>query len=370
MKILSIKIIINKQPFFHNFRRFLMKSIIRFTLITICTLAVISNVASAQSVSEQLSKMGSQAVKGYVTPAFLGWATDLNSGIYHSADLHDILGFDVQVKVAANLVKDENKKYTFIPEPQYILSAAGQNVTLTRGVDYADQIDAPTLFGEDKDVDLKIKNAGSGASLARQALNGKTLLTLPRGVNLPFAGVPLAWFQGSIGLPFGFEVMGRFLPPTKLGDAGKINVSGFGVRYDIDQWLPMFPIDIAVHFMTTKFNLKDSVDNNFITGKGTAYGVEISKRLLFITLYGGYQMESGSVTLNDFTANVLAPDPNNATAAWSLRPVPIKGFTVDNENKSRLTVGLRMLLLLVNIHAEYSFTKTPTAALGVGITLR
>jgi hypothetical protein len=343
-----------------------MKSIFRFAIAALCVLALVGSIATAQDLSGQLSKMGAQAISGYLSPAFLGWATDLNSASFHSADLHDLFGFDVQVKIAANLVKDENKSYTFIPESQYNLGG----VILNRGTDYANTITAPTLFGDNNDAILSINNSTTG-SIARQALNGKALITLPKGLKLPFAGVPLPWLQGSLGLPFGFEVTGRFLPTIKLGDAGKINLTGFGIRYSVDQWIPLCPVNIAVHFMTTKFSLKDSVDNDLITGKGTSYGLEISKRLLFITLYAGYQMESGSVTLNNFNANVLSPDPSgNVTLPWTVRSIPITGFSKDDENKSRLTVGVRLLLLIVNVHAEYSLTKTPTAALGVGITLR
>ncbi|MGA3287174.1 MAG: DUF6588 family protein [Bacteroidota bacterium] len=335
-----------------------MKSIVKYFLVATWSIVLISGISTAQSVSDQISRMGSQAVEGYLNTAFLGWAADLNSGVYHTADIHNILGFDVQLKVAANLVKNESKSYTFIPDPTYTI----YGYTLTRGVNYDNTLTAPTLFGEDKDVPLTIRNTNN------PLVDGKAILTLPRGIKLPFAGVPLPWLQASIGLPFGLEVAGRFLPTRQLGDAGKINLIGFGIRYDVSQWIPLSPVDLSVHFMTTKFNLKDSVDNNLIIGKGTSYGLEVSKSLLIFTLYAGYQLESGSVTLNDYTGTVFVTDP--ITGNQVPTQLRLTGFSKDDENKGRLTVGLRVLLFILNVQAEYSFTKTPTATLGVGFSFR
>jgi hypothetical protein len=135
---------------------------------------------------------------------------------------------------------------------------------------------------------------------------------------------------------------------------------GFGLRYDIDQWLPLFPIDIAVHFMTQKMNFKSSTDNDIFTAKGTAYGFEVSKRLIILTLYGGFQLESSTLTLADFQG--YSPE--------LAQTVTIPGFEVKGSNKSRFTVGVRLLLLIINVHAEYSLAKNPVIAIGAGLSLR
>ena len=48
----------------------------------------------------------------------------------------------------------------------------------------------------------------------------------------------------------------------------------------------------------------------------------------------------------------------------------IPGFSIEGSNKSRVTVGARLLLLIVNVHAEYSIADTPMLGAGVGITFR
>jgi hypothetical protein len=59
----------------------------------------------------------------------------------------------------------------------------------------------------------------------------------------------------------------------------------------------------------------------------------------------------------------VTPDGTNT-------PFTIPETKFDGEDKSRATLGIRLLLAIVNIQAEYSFAKTPVAALGVGISFR
>jgi hypothetical protein len=169
-----------------------------------------------------------------------------------------------------------------------------------------------------------------------------------------------------VGLPLGIEVIGRFIPtvtipPSSFGEpAGKVNFIGFGLRHDIDQYIPLCPIDIAVHFMTQKLTISDNNDNKILSGKGTAYGVEVSKGLALLTLYGGFQLEKSSWDLEPYKFS----DPSTGTT------VDVKGFSREGKNKSRFHAGVRLLLLLINVHADYSFATQPVITAGVGITLR
>ena len=319
----------------------------RFGVLAVAVV-LMGTVARSQDVGSQLSKMGFDAAKGWTSPLLGGWGAGLNSAFYHSADLHDILGFDVGLKVMVTSFKDEDKFYTL----QMPASISYGPFTLNRGVDYPSTVNAPTVAGPSGEVSVK-GNTGSPAA-------GQEVLRLPGGLDL--SGAPLAAPQLNVGLPFGLEVMGRFIPTIKMGDAGKVNFVGFGLRYDIDQWLPLFPVDIAVHFMTQKFNFKDSSDNNLISANATAYGVEVSKKLFILTLYGGFQLEKASFTVGPYQAKIQQ--------GGVTQTVTVKDFTVDSPNSSRVTVGVRLLLLFINVHAEYSIAKNPVLAAGVGITIR
>ncbi|OGU64283.1 MAG: hypothetical protein A3H45_10895 [Ignavibacteria bacterium RIFCSPLOWO2_02_FULL_55_14] len=319
----------------------------------VAILALTLGTARAQDdLAAQLSKLGAQAAPLYVSPLLNGFSVGMNSAFYHSADLHGVLGFDVGVKIAAARVEDADKTFT-LDLPATIVY---NGTTFTRGTHYPDQVTSQTAVGAKTTTDVKtIAPAGPGGAIP----TGTTILTLPKGFDLPAVGAPFIP-QVAVGLPFGLEVIGRFAPTMNAGDAGKFSYSGFGLRYDVDQWLPLFPIDIAVHFGTQKMTFKDKADKDIFSASASAYGVEVSKGIIFLTVYGGFQLESSEISVSDF----VGYEPTTGAQ------VTVPGFTVEGKNKSRLTVGARMLLLFLNVHAEYSVATTPVFALGVGISFR
>jgi hypothetical protein len=304
--------------------------------------------------------VGKQNVSNYVSPIFNGFSADLNSAFYHSADLHGVLGFDVGVKFGFALITDADKKYDFVT-PDH-LNYSG--VTLTAGTDYNAVVPGvPTAVGA-KDAKNYVKMLHSSVYYPlfhTQHPDDDVLFQIPNGFNLP--AVPLIMPQAAIGLPFGLEVMVRFIPTVSATNAGKFNYMGFGLRYDIDRWIPMIPVDIAVHFMTQKMNFKSKDDQDIFNASGTAFGIEVSKKLLFLTVYGGLQLEKATFTLSQIDGKFTTPDGTDT-------PFTIPEMTFEGKDKSRATLGVRLLLLIVNLQAEYSFAKTPVAAIGVGISFR
>jgi hypothetical protein len=362
-----------------------MKSVVRYLLVVACVIAMLGSIATAQDLQEQLSKLGSDVAKGYVGPILSGWGNDLNSAIYYSADLHSVLGFDVGVKLAMSKFKDEDKTYTVSmpsisvkPSDVGITTIAGNPVppgttlTLKAGTNYASSITANSAVGSKETT--PIKTIGGSTAVVKSSdpvLNGQTvtlpaaaqqILALPGGFDLGKLGVPLPMPQLNVGLPFGLEVGLRYIPTVSAGDAGKFNYMGFGLRYSISQWIPACPVDLAAHFMTQKMNFKSKDDKDIFSAKGTAYGVEASKKLFILTLYTGFQLESSTLTIADYQYQGSDQD--------LIQQGTIPGFEVKGSNKSRFTVGARLLLLIINVHVEYSMAKNPVLAAGVGISIR
>jgi hypothetical protein len=71
-------------------------------------------------------------------------------------------------------------------------------------------------------------------------------------------------------------------------------------------------------------------------------------------------LESSTLTLADFQG--YSPELG--------QQVTVSGFEVKGSDKSRFTVGARLLLLIVNVQVEYSIAKNPVLALGLGISFR
>jgi hypothetical protein len=321
-------------------------SVLRKALIIIGVFIALPVIGNAQQndLSSELSKMLSTNAKGYLEPFASGLGADLNSGFYHSADLHSVLGFDIGVKISLAMIKDGSKTFDFAMPPSigpYSLANGDYDAVIHN---------SPTFAG------------GSGVAVKSKGLNaGTTIFTTPQGYN--YSSLPMFAPQAAIGLPFGIEVIGRFLPSTNIGDAGKVNFVGFGLRYDVDQFIPFCPVDIAVHFMTQKVTVDDKSGNKVMSLSGTAFGAEVSKSLLLFTLYTGLQMESSSLSVEPYEYKFTDPTGQPVTTQ-------IAGFSVDGANKARFLVGVRILLALINIHADYSFSKYPVATAGVGITFR
>jgi hypothetical protein len=331
---------------------------------------LVSGFAQSQSLLEQLQRTTQDGLQGYLSPILSGWAADFNSGFYHSADLHDVLGFDVGVKVSAALIRDADKTFSLTMPNSLTIPYGNGNITLQAGIDYDKNYTLPTAVGNKGDeVDLtaygleKYKNIkviySNGASTGGAKI---PLMILPGGFNI--SAVPMIMPQLNLGLPFGLEFMLRYAPKIKAGDFGKVSLTGFGLRYDIDQWLPMLPLDVAVHFMTQKFNLSSTdingQDQDFLDASATSFGLEVSKRFLIFTLYGGFDIQKSSFTVSNIQ---LTAQPGTPSYTFP-------GFTIDGVNKSRGVVGVRLLLAIVNVHAEYSIAKQPMLAAGLGISIR
>jgi hypothetical protein len=308
-----------------------------------------------EGLSTQLSKVAGTNAVNYLAPLFSAWGADLNSGFYHSADLHDVLGFDIGLKAGVVLVKDQDKIFDFVLPPQISYTYQGVPFKLTAGGDYDGVISGtPTALGDNTGKAVKVKSTS-----AFVPLRGQTIFTTPGGFNMKYA--PLLMPQAAIGLPFGLEVIGRFAPNITLpNNVGKVNFIGFGLRHSLDQYIPMMPIDVAIHFMTQKLTISDMNDIKILGASGTAYGIEVSKSLALFTVYGGYQIEKSSWTLEPYSYI----DPSTAAS------VKLSGFSIDGQNTSRLHAGVRILLLIINIHADYSFAKQPVVAAGIGISFR
>ncbi len=326
-----------------------MKSLFGRLALVVCAVIIMTGAVAAQDdLGTTLSKIGAVNVPKYLDPLLTGFSTGMNNALYYSADLHSILGFDAGIRVGLVKMKDENKVFTFTMPATFTYTSGTTSVTLFKGQDYDDVKDASTVVGAKEKKAVKIK---TGRPLA-----GTTIFETPEGFNVGYLGSLSP--QLNVGLPFGIEVMARYSPPISAGDFGKVSFTGFGLRYDIDQWIPLFPVDIAVHFMTQSMTLKDNKDKEVLTGKGTAYGVSVSKKLLFITVFGGFQLQSSTMTVGEIKGTV-------GGASFTL-----PAFDVPGPNKSQATVGVRLLLLLVNVHAEMNFAGTPSYGAGVGISIR
>src|SRR5690554_4238051 len=155
--------------------------------------------------------------EAYLQPYGEMLGKSLNGGWYNSAGVHRIGGFDLTFGVNMAMVPDVGK--TFDVEALLPQMSAGWSL-------------------EDPNLYMAPTAAGSMPEALRPGLRyqGEPVLTLPDGSG--FDKLPAPMVQAAVGLPWDTEVALRFIPSTSLGDAGKINLYGFGVKHSLKQYIP------------------------------------------------------------------------------------------------------------------------------------
>lgn len=331
---------------------------------------------------EELRRLAEENGKGYAGPLSTAFGTALNTGLYHTAKPHSILGFDISVKMSLVQVSDEDKEFEFIVGDSLPITIPGYGpVTLNRSTLYPDR-KTPTVFGVDSGRTLQPTDASLEAALREAGFTDSDISTLrstgqfssilssippintPPGLGIDM--VPMAMPQFSVGLPFKTEVLIRYFPTVEAGDWGKITFWALGVKHNIDQYIPvpMFPVDISAQYVLQKLAVEDKANpgSNLIESNQWAANIHISKKLglpiLSITPYVGLGLESSDLKLQ-YTYN-----PGGGAT-----PQPIK-FDLEGKNKSRITGGVRLGLAFLTVNADYSLGAYNTASVGVGLTLR
>lgn len=310
-------------------------------LIAGCTLLIHGGLA--QDLGDYLRQLNRTNGERYIMPLLNVWGAGFNSGFYHSAGLHDILGLDIHLKLSLAGIRADQRTYRYrTPETVNV-----QGRVYTVGSDYPYDVEANTVVGEKKHTVVK-------------SVTGVELMTIPGGFSLDMA--PLVIPQVSLGLPFGLEVTGRFIPTTRIVDIGKMNLLGFGIRHDLDQYVSFLPVDIAAHFFTQKLNILNGTNATLLSVQTTAYGIAASKDLIFFTVYGGFQLESASWTIGSYDATIRVGTETHR--------IPVEGFSLESRTRSRSLIGVRTRLLILSIHADYTFADTNVLTIGAGISIR
>jgi len=365
--------------------------------VALTLLAAVSKPAGAVDFQEELQRLAEENARGYIGPFATAFGTAMNSGLYHTAKPHALLGFDVSAKISLLQVADEDLTYDFFfPHLPLPVDYAPMGIHDTLVVDlnqfYPDR-QTSTVFGSDEPPQLVPDASGVDAALqAAMAANGwdaatiSTFMLTPEYQNMrntlvneipPFQSVPgigvdffgLAMPQVSVGLPMKSEVLLRMLPTMAVGDFGDVSFLGIGVKHNVSQYIPapMFPVDVSAQFVWQQLKIGDLIESNH-----TAFNVEVSKKLglpvLSLTPYVGVGLESSDLKLGYTITGSTEPDFNN-DGIGDFEGKRIE-FDLEGENSFRATGGVRLGLGFITVNGDYSVGKYTTASVGVGLTIR
>jgi len=374
-----------------------MKISIKNVCSVLVIVALLVGLVGAQSIEEKLSEMASKNAKLYVTPLVTAFGSGMNSGWFHSAKPHKLLGFDIGVRAMLVQVPTDQKTFNFdlsAIEPitkSIPLGVLGtKTITLDPDVIYPDR-EVPTFFGKDEAAVIEADDEGIVADIKSQLLaqgvaqavldqpaiqsnlqsiaNNIPDLTPPIiGTNLK--SLPLAAPQAAVGLsiptlPIKAEVVVRALPEIELKDIGKFKFLGFGGKLALDPFIPipMFPVNISVGAYLQKMSVGKVFETNHSLYT-LMVGKDLSLLLFGVGVYGGVGMEKSKVKIK-YTYNPENPDPNDPIAPGT----QIK-FDLTGENKFRTTLGAHIRLTVFDISADYSMGADNVLTAGLGISIR
>ncbi len=362
----------------------------KLLLPLVLCLALIGSQTQAQTLDETMTKLAGSAASAYVNPIVTGFGADLNGGWFHKAPKAEMYGFDLEFGVVAMGTFPGDAAKTIPAGTQGLFRFTGGPVgSNSQAEQIAEQIDGwntnPVIIANQQNIIDKIAGTDFTVGITGGTIVGSKTDTIkivfpdqtvdfgspigPRHVSgssvaIPdVAGllenvsvIPLAAPQLSIGTIAGTQLTFRYLPSVQLNtDIGKFSYFGFGIQHNPGLWLATpLPVDIAVSFFTQKLSV-----GTLFTTKATAFGVNVSKRFgpgaLNITPYAGFMLESSTMTF-DYTAQIT-----NSAGTTSL-PIHLE---LNGANKSRVTLGLSIKLLFLNINADYNLAKNNSATAGL-----
>jgi len=309
-------------------------------------------------------------MQAYFAPGMEGFINAMNAGWYHTAKVHKPFGFDIAIGASGAVIPTEKDLIN--------ISALGLSSNLTSNSSTTPSFSGGDVSGAQFTVNTNVQGQSASATF-----------TAPGGVELPANLVPAPAVQLSVGLPWKFEAMVRFIPDVSFGedqDESSLNMFGVGLKKEITSWFgPMEKTPLHVSLLAAYTSMKVSYGISDITTGPirtqsalaefdlSAYTVQAIASLNFpiINLFGGigYNSGSSSYSMSGTYTGVFDtgfPAPNDTVTKTLTVPT---GLDFDSSGFAT-TLGARLSLGFFKIYGSYSFQEYNTANLGVAISIR
>ena len=270
-------------------------------------------------IEDRFSQLAENNAVEYAQPFATTLGTAINSNGYYSADIPAMFSFSVSFRGMYIIIPESQKNFT----PTF--SEPGYEATKTTATIYGDR----------------------GAAYA----GPDGYIVMPPGINQ--SGVPVAYPQ--VGASFlGTQVIVRYLPKISIAENNDLSIIGVGIAHSISQYIPLFPVDLAVQVLFNNIKISGIMKMNNI-----AFNAHASKTLGPVTPYIGLQYEKTSLDL-DYTYKA-----DYQTGGTSLNTDQHITMTVDGSNNFRATVGAALKLAVIVFNADFSISSQPVVSGGI-----
>ena len=329
----------------------------------LCIATISSKAQELESILLAANADANKLTKAYMNPAIKGLIYGMNSGWYHTAEVHKKFGFDLTIGLNASMV----------PEKDELISFSSLGLTSISSTSTT----SPTLAGSGDGANVDVNTTVQGQSVSAS-------FQMPSGIkdDLPLNAIPTPAVQLSLGLPYKFDVMLRLVP--EVGDEDvKGKLLGIGLKKEITSIfgpLEKLPLHVSLLAAYTSMDVNYSMDGTNIPGnnqnaefKLNAYTAQAIASLNFpiINFYGGIGYSAGTSTLKILGTYELEyetgqPSPNDTITETITDPIGLDFET----NGFRATIGTRLSLGFFKIFADYTFQEYNTLSGGIAFSIR
>jgi len=317
--------------------------------IFLCTMIVCSFLWAQQeeALAERIKQVSEGLLEGYTQPLITAFGTGISTGLFHSAYSHDLLGFDLGVRVMLIHIPGHAK---------YFSDTALACSLGTGGLEYYDvPLDnMSTIFGPEDSTYVPTQSTG--------AVGIPTFV--PGGFDLP--AVPLVMPQLNVGLIMGSEIAIRYIPFTF--EQSKIKFLGIGAKWELTR-MPFFkpiPVAIAIGGAFQNFSIKDNLDQNIVSSKTGNLQVLVSKRIVVFEPTVGAGLEWTSV---DFRYDFEYDIPDSISGVPYTVSVPVN-VNIRAQNNYRVFAGFTLRLGFFYLHYDFNLLPYKTHNGIIGLTFR
>jgi len=339
---------------------------------------------------ETLKQLSESAARGYITPVVSIFGTNLNGGWFHSAPQPIKFGLKLEfglVGMGTTIPEEDTYRHFSTSGTFRFNRSQATEIIVNSGLvpstelinaithqDFTVGIEGATVIGDSEGDDITISFAGDDIDYDDPILGPQTVTLLAYEKNLGIGGlgdflaevpmVPFAAPQASIGTILGTRAVFRYIPEVDIPgiditeDIGKFSWFGWGVQHNPGVFFPNpLPLDVSIGYFKQTLKLGTILEANT-----TAYGLTVSKKfgvgLFNIAPYAGCLIEKSTLHFTyDFTLDA---------GTLFEQTIPID-FELEGENKSRITVGLSVKLLMFNINADYNVGNYNSFTVGIMI---
>ena len=331
------------------------------------------------TLQETLKALSRDAASQYLNPISSAFGTDLNGAWFHRAPEPKIKGFNIELgivgmgarfptdaksfSVSGTFRFDETQARAMVSNQGYSQQEQDALVDKLTAQYFDVSISGPTIIGS-PDEHITVKFPGKTFDV-----NGQNYTVPEQNIDLNVGGfrdlanadwLPLMSPQLTIGTLFGTQATIRYLPPKELqAGMGTFKYFGYGIQHNPMVWLPIdLPFNVALSYFNQKLEVGD-----LLTTNAHGMGINISKQLGFralnITPYAGYFLEDSKMEVNyDYSIQTPGGLVNDHIS-----------FEIPGENKSRISVGLNIRFVLVNLNVDYNIGKYNSITAGLFLAI-